>query len=607
MLIKTDICPVTLYAEDVLSGKIISGPYVKLSCERHIKDLSRTDIFFDKDARDHIYSWYEDVLKLSSGDFEGKPFKLLPWQKFIAGSLFGWKLKRNGYRRYNTAYIEIGKGSGKSPFIGGMGLYVVSAEKEPRAEGYVIARTADQSRVTFDEMINMVEQDEVLSEIYTLIGGNHKYEIRVPHLDSFIRRVASDTKGKGKSGPKPNIVICDEFHEHDTSDMLVVMSLGTKHKKQPLTIIITNSGHSITSPCGQEHLKAIGIAKGIRLNDHYFCFVCALDPGNKKTGRKPDDPWNDESCWPKANPSLPDIPGYDFLRREVANARGSSSAKAYTERLLFCIWSDSESPWLTREVWEAVKVQDVPVELLTNPKDFPLFVGLDLALKHDLTAGGMVWDLSTESKPNYYCESKIWTPKDTALDRGLIDCAPYLRWGEEDLIELIPGKVMDYKHLVTWIKMLLDTYSLQGIAYDPQRMDLLEKELEEAGIQTTRIIGNSGLLLCPHPQGFKAGTEKYSTKDKKKKDDKVPLYMPRSIDAIETNILRESCSIMDNECLDWAALGSVVVRDGSDNRRLMKNKSESKIDPLVALTMGFGYAEAVAKKRKIGELHDYVV
>ena len=115
-----------------------------------------------------------------------------------------------------------------------------------------------------------------------------------------------------------------------------------------------------------------------------------------------------------------------------------------------------------------------------------------------------------------------------------------------------------------------------GIAYDPQRMDLLERELEDMGIKTTRIIGHPGLLLCPHPQGFKAGTEKYSGKDPKKKDDKVPLYMPRSIDAMETNVLRESCSIMDNDCLKWAVLGAIVIRDGHDNRKLTKSKIRIK-------------------------------
>ena len=38
---------------------------------------------------------------------------LEPWQQFIVGSLFGWK-EKDGFRRFRTAYIEIGKGNGKA-------------------------------------------------------------------------------------------------------------------------------------------------------------------------------------------------------------------------------------------------------------------------------------------------------------------------------------------------------------------------------------------------------------------------------------------------------------------------------------------------------------
>src|SRR4051794_21469603 len=44
---------------------------------------------------------------------------VLAWQQFIVGSLFGWK-GPDGLRRFPTAYIEVGKGNGKSPTAGGI-------------------------------------------------------------------------------------------------------------------------------------------------------------------------------------------------------------------------------------------------------------------------------------------------------------------------------------------------------------------------------------------------------------------------------------------------------------------------------------------------------
>ncbi len=36
--------------------------------------------------------FFREVLKLNGGEHEGKPFILLPWQCFVIGSIFGWKM-----------------------------------------------------------------------------------------------------------------------------------------------------------------------------------------------------------------------------------------------------------------------------------------------------------------------------------------------------------------------------------------------------------------------------------------------------------------------------------------------------------------------------------
>ena len=97
------------------------------ACRRHLDDLKRTDgIRFDLEAANHAFGFFEEVLKLSEGQFEGQPFRLEPSQAFIIGSLFGWK-RADGRRRFRRAYIEQGKGNGKSPVAGGIGLFGMTA------------------------------------------------------------------------------------------------------------------------------------------------------------------------------------------------------------------------------------------------------------------------------------------------------------------------------------------------------------------------------------------------------------------------------------------------------------------------------------------------
>lgn len=52
-------------------------------------------------------------LKHTKGTWHGVPFKLLPWQNKIICDVFG-TVKDNGYRQYNTAYIEIPKSKEKA-------------------------------------------------------------------------------------------------------------------------------------------------------------------------------------------------------------------------------------------------------------------------------------------------------------------------------------------------------------------------------------------------------------------------------------------------------------------------------------------------------------
>jgi hypothetical protein len=103
------------YCLDVLTGNIPAARLVFLAVERHLNDLQRWQgpagsqpYYFDQNAAAKIIKFARDCA----------PFKLDPFQQFIVGSLFGWK-SADGFRRFRNAYVEIGKGNGKSPLAGG--------------------------------------------------------------------------------------------------------------------------------------------------------------------------------------------------------------------------------------------------------------------------------------------------------------------------------------------------------------------------------------------------------------------------------------------------------------------------------------------------------
>ena len=581
----------TEYASGVVGGGIVAGPHVRAACKRHLADCGRDDIEWRQDEVDRVEEFFTQCLMLSSGKFEGLPFDLLPWQRFVLGSLFGWHTLE-GSRRFRSAYIETGKGSGKSPLVAGIGLYSICADREPRAETYLLARTADQCMPTFRDAVSMVEQSPMLSERLRISGGTeHPWNISHHGSMSFFRRVTSERQGKGKSGPKPHFVLCDEFHEQDTSDMLDMYDAGKKNRRQPMTVVLTNAGIGKASPCGVEHDHAVAVAHGDQMDDRLFSYVCSMD--------STDEPFKDEGCWPKANPSLPLIPSMENIRAQVAKGRAMPSKRSMVNRLHFCNWVDAESPWIDPDAWDRCEIDSLP-----DVTGAPCWAGIDLGLTTDFTAAALVWRLG---KDELVSRIHIWTPGEMIEERAANDRAPYRLWSDEGDIVLTPGRVLRMGWVSRWLSRVAVEHDLMGVAFDRWKVDLLEDALDIDGVETTRDPKRPGLLMVPHSQGWVAGTTK--TADKKRKTrraikaDPPPLFMPRSIDAIEGAILSNEIRVEKNRALRAAALGAVTEEDQAGNRRLTKRKSTTRIDPIVALTMAVGYATARPDREKPRNSH----
>jgi phage terminase large subunit-like protein len=78
------------------------------------------------------------MLKHTTGEWFGQPFRLMPWQEQIVRDIFGI-VNVDGYRQFRTAYIEVGKKNGKSELAAAIALYLLFADGEAGAEVYSCA------------------------------------------------------------------------------------------------------------------------------------------------------------------------------------------------------------------------------------------------------------------------------------------------------------------------------------------------------------------------------------------------------------------------------------------------------------------------------------
>lgn len=555
----------TQYAIDVTSGKILAGPDIRNSCKRHLDDLKNAKekgLIWDTESADRATDFFEKVLKLNGGEHEGKPFVLLPWQCFIVGSIFGWKTL-DGYRRFRMVYIESGKGSGKSPLAAGIGLYCLMADKEPRAEVYAAATKKDQAMILFRDAVAMVDQSPALSERIKKSGtGQNVWNLAYLRKGAFFRPISSDD---GQSGPRPHCVLIDEIHEHKSNNVVEMMRAGTKGRTQAIIFMITNSGHNKTSVCYEYHEYGRKVAEQSLIDDTFFSFICSLD--------EEDDPFNDESCWAKANPSLGHTFTDKYLREQVTQAKGMPSKESIVRRLNFCQWVEADNPWLASDIWMANE-QDFDIDELVGED---CYAGLDLSGTRDLTALSLYF-------PKYKkAFTEFWTPKETLLDRSKSDHVPYDAWVKQGYLFATEGRVVDYDFVAQRLGELTAKFNIIRMAFDPYRIKYFQRSLDNESVS---------IEMTPHGQGF------FKSKDS-------GLWMPHSIELLEKDITEKNIIIKYNPCLRWNAASAVLESDNKDNKIFAKRKSTGRIDGVVSLAMARGCADEM--QEQIGNLSDHIL
>lgn len=601
----------TQWAIDVVEGRVVAGPHIRNACRRHLDDLENgheRGLTYSVETAGRVCRFFETKLRLNGGQFEGRPFLLHASQAFKLSCLFGW-LRADGTRRFRRAYIEEGKGNGKSPFIGGVGLYGMMADGEPGAEIYAVAAHRDQARILFNDAVSMVEQSPELESRITMSGGpGRRYNMAWLKTSSFFKPL-SRSAGKSGSGLRPHFGLADEMHEHPNRDAVEMIERGFKFRRQPLLAMITNSGTDKNSICWEEHEHAVRVAAGNPdakdddpaylgqvIDDTTFSFVCSLDPG--------DDPLEDPSCWPKANPLLGVTITEDYLTDVVAQAKAIPGKLNGILRLHFCVWTDAEAAWMTRALLEPCLATFDP----TMHRGKRVGLGLDLSQTRDITAKGVIVETGTKiveveeegrvrkvERPTYDAWIEAWTPGDTLAARAHRDKAPYEVWVAKGHLQAPKGAVIAYEHVAQSVAEDVHNFDVVALGYDRYAYKAsFEPELVKLGLSIEQV---------EHPQG---GTKKGKPTDamiaaaKKAKRDPEGLWMPSSVKALESMILEGRIRLLANPVLVSAIMSAVTDEDRWGNYWLAKERAVNKIDAVIALCMAVGVIMAMpAGKPKI--------
>jgi phage terminase large subunit-like protein len=485
--------PVTTYARKVQAGKIVAGPFVRAACDRHLRDLETAadrGLRFDPKLAARAIGFFESELRLSKGKHEGQPFILLDWQAFVVGSIFGWVWIGTGKRRYSKAFVETGKGAGKSPLLAGIGIYLLIADGEAGSEIYFAATTKEQAKVAFGAasafhrhrpniggctLVPHMQNRDVVRFTLHPAPGKRSY--------GFMGIISSD---ENQSGPIPHGIMVDELHEWANAGLLNVLEAGTKGREQALIVMITNSGKRRAGVCWDNHEYARRVALGEVEDDTLFSYVCAVDFA--PDGKTELDPFNHPEEWVKVNPSLGQTIERKYLEDQVRKAKNLPSMEPDVRRLNFCQWGAGENsnPWISYDLWNRAGREYT----LSDLKGRRAYIGKDLSggsiqveqtYYSDLTSAVFLVEPELPGEP-WYLLPYFWLPREGLAARGEKENTPWMRWADEGHLLTCPGKTIDYAQVAATMIEVARNFEIIGAGRDPAMTGAFDRECMAADI-----------------------------------------------------------------------------------------------------------------------------
>src|SRR5579883_180886 len=538
--------PAEKYAGDVAAGRIVASKWVRLACERHLRDL-RTGrdrgLVFDRAAAQHALDFF-GFLRHSKGEWSGSQFALEPWQQFIVWSLFGWKRAATGLRRFRVAHVEVARKNGKSTLCAGIGLYLFFADGEPGAEVYCAATKKDQAKIVYEEAVRMRSASPALAKRIAKFRDN----MNVPGTASKFEPLGSDEDTL--DGLNIHGAIVDELHAHKNRLLWDVLDTATGARRQALIFAITTAGFNRESICWSQHEYGEKVLEGIVEDDTFFPFIAALDPG---------DDWQDEKNWPKANPNLGVSVKLDDLRRLAHKASQDPSALNSFLRLRLNVWTSSETAAIKAEDWRAcsgVAGADLAGRLC--------YVAIDLSSTEDVAAMVKLFPPDDEEEP-YQVLCNFWVPAENVERKIAEHRVPYDVWIRQGYLQTTEGNVIDYDVIQEQLLADCERYQVREIAFDPWNATQFANNLQKAGIDPE--------ILVKFPQT-------------------ISMFAEPTKRLLGQLIPSRRLNHFANPVLAWMSLNLLVKEDNNGNRRPVRGSARGKVDGMVALIMALGRAIA---------------
>lgn len=519
------------YAEDVLSGKIVTGHYIKLAAERFFRLMYDGRYEFREDKVEQVCEFIS-IIHHYTGKHAGKPFVLEAWQEWIVASMYGFYQRGTNERLVQSAYIEMARKQGKSAFASALCLYHLIADGEMNAEVYMAANSKDQAKVSFNMASNFSKMLDPGKEFLDPYRDTIKYERTL----SFLKVLAADSSKL--DGPNASMYLIDEYHAAKNSGVKDVLQSSQGMRENPMAVIITTAGFDRLGVCYQYREMCTEVVSGLKEDDTLFIAIYCLDK---------EDDWKDEAVWVKSNPNLGVTVQPKYIKTQVKKAINTPSDEVGIKTKNLNIWCDAEKIWIKDDYILAASAN-------VNLEDYSgldCFIGVDLSSTSDLTAFSVM--IPTTEKMVW--KTFYFLPEAALTEKRFKEL--YGEWARQGALCITPGNVVDYDFILNKIMEIGQILNIVTIGYDSWN--------------ATQFVINcteKGLPMEPYSQSI--GNFNKPTKE-------LERLLLSGVAVIDNNIITRHCF-----------RNVVMARDKNGNTKPSKQYEEKKIDGVIAMIEALG-------------------
>lgn len=457
------------YAEDVTSGIITAGAEIVKACERFLKDIERDDLELRSHDPDTAINIMQTFFVHNKGEdldgnaLMGKPFLLEPFEVFIVYNLLGFWWTGTNKRRFNEAFIELGRKNGKTSFIAALAFAVSIIQRHSGSVVYIVAAALKQTLQAFEFIMFSLKYQGLIDKFdvkNNSFDHSIKYTFKGPDgkLDGSIEIVALASNPDSQDSFNCNFAIADEVAAYKKTKQYTLFKDAQAAYTNKLMIGITTAGDNINSFGYQQQEYAIKVVNGIVEDDTFFSFVARADQSDKG-----EVDYTNPIQHQKANPNYgvtirPD----EILNDSIQAQNDPQKRKDFLSRRLN-IYTASVRSWFDLDEfkrsdkkynWTIEELAKLPIEW---------YGGADLSRMYDLTAAALYGNYEGTD----IIISHGFFPVTQAARKADEDNIPLFGWKDDGWLTICNNPTVNVSDVVNWfIDMRAKGFKISEIGHD---------------------------------------------------------------------------------------------------------------------------------------------